>query len=350
MVLKQMRLAASNLYEVIAKGLDCKSGGTHGANLRLESLRDAERKTTGNEIRFRVLFELVPMPYAADVCTHWKSRETDIRLSSTITSHSRQRAIDICSALSHIALTRQDIPFGEPPKTGSVHFMVQAAAEPRAFDKPQSSIRLSQILGRPKSPLVETSRRWYTWHRAQVAVTLACAVLQFGRSPWLGESWGSDDIQLIADGSDERITSRWQPFVARTFQASSQPVLALDVPSSSQRGPRVRNKELYALSLVLLELAFNVPLKEKRTRQDVLDGGQSEALIDYYTAARLIDNDLVYETGPDYTAVVRRCLYGFDLDTHDLDSETFHAAVCGGIISPLEKNLELRAPPGWSYS
>lgn len=345
-----MRLAASDLYAVIAKGLNCKSGLTHGAYLRLESLRGADYNTTGLEMHFRVLFELVSVPHAADFATHWKSRETDIQLSPTTTSSAQLTPGNICSALTNIAQKNQTVPFGSPSMTGNAHFMVQAVAEPMALDKPRSSTRLSQLLGRSKGQLVETTRRWYTWHRAEVALTLAYAVLQFGCSPWLGKSWKSDDIQLIADGSGERVISKWQLFVARTFQASLQPTLAPDGPecaASNQSGPRVRNRELYALSLVLLELAFNMPLTEKRTQQDVLDGGQSEALIDYHKAARLIDNDLIYEMGPEYTAVLGRCLYGFDLDTHDLDSETFHAAVCGGIIRPLEDNLRARAPPGW---
>lgn len=142
--------------------------------------------------------------------------------------------------------------------------------------------------------------------------------------------WSSEDIQLTADDSDEQVTSKWQPVVAPTFQASPQPNIAPDDPkrpASSQAGPRVRN-----LFLVLLELAFNAPLKEKRTQEDVLDGGQSAALIDYCTAARRVDNDSVFAPGPDYTAVVRRCLYGFDLDTHDVASETFHEDVYVGII------------------
>ena len=126
-------------------------------------------------------------------------------------------------------------------------------------------------------------------------------------------------------GEDHKAFGSWQPFISKTFgafQHSADP--RKESTQLNRVGAWIRNKEIYSLAIVLLELAFNASLQSKRIESDVQDAvgaGIQAALIDYATARRLTDRDLIYEMGLEYANAVRRCLYGFDVDTHDLDSE-----------------------------
>ncbi len=159
--------------------------------------------------------------------------------------------------------------------------------------------------------------------------------------------WGSEDIQLIADKPSRTHVSHWQTFITK-------PLNPLSTNNQAHIGPLqysgVSSDELYPLAFLLLELAFNVPLRDKRTAQDIENAGQSEASINYHTAGRLTGYDLLYEMGPEYADVVRRCLHGLDavdLDSYDWNSERCHQTLWAEVIKPVEKDLSLRAPPGW---
>ena len=261
-----------------------------------------------------------------------------------------KQAEDVCSALTHLSRTSrqsQTVECVTSPK-GSIQLSLEEVSEPLMPEgEPQVSVRLSQILSRLKPPSSQTPR-FARCHRAKVAFLLAQAVLQLHSSPWLSSSWSSADIQLLAIPSDRTLASSWQPFISKKIDP---PSTHQTVPKSTKHlGPYVRSRELYALAIVLLELAFNTPLHQKRIEEDI-QGAHShqDAWINHNTACRLTDSDdLVCEVGPDYTDAVKRCIYGFEnVTAHDLNTEQFHNAVYAGVIEPLERNLELTAPRGW---
>ena len=341
--LQRMRLKALELHEALSHNFNCKSGLPHTANLRLEKT-DVDTKS---ELNFRMLFSLASLSYTGDLPVHWRSKEVELReVDSSATSLTE--AEDVCSALTHLShsstKSQPDHSVAMECVTspnGSVQFSLKAVSQPIMPEgEPQVSIRLSQILGRLKLPS-PTTPSWYQWHRAKVALLLAHAVLQLHGSPWMSSSWGSKDVQLLAIPSERTLASSWQPFISKTFDP---PSTELSPKLSKRSGPYVRSPELYALAIVLLELAFNTPLQQKRI--DVDD--QDADTVIYNTACRLTDDDLYSEMGPDYTDAVKRCIYGFEGGfVHDLNSEQFHKAVCAGVIEPLERNLKWRTPPGW---
>ena len=348
--LKRVRSKASDLHRALESSFNCKSGLSHIVNLQLEQVTaDSEA-----ELNFRLLFVLSSMSYDGDIPAHWKWQEVEMHEVLSPESHVK-KAEDVCSAIAHLAYSpkeqqrSQDTPpeYVKGPK-GSAQFLLGGVQEPLITQgKHLPSVRLSKILGRPKQPSSDMTRSWYQYHRAKVAVVLAHALLQLHGSPWLSSTWNCSDIQLVATSNGKPSSAGWQPFISKTFGSSSEIGSASD--SSRAQGPHVRNYELYSLAIVLLELAFNAPLHEKRTDQDS-EGAEhyQDAYINYNTACRLTKWDLICEMGPEFAKVVRYCLWGFpQLETHDLNSEEFHDLVCANIIGPLENDLKLRAPKDW---
>ncbi|KAL9120065.1 MAG: hypothetical protein Q9187_003377 [Circinaria calcarea] len=348
--LKRVRSKASDLHRALESSFNCKSGLSHIVNLQLEQVT-ADREA---ELNFRLLFVLSSMSYNGDIPAHWKWQEVQMHEVLSPESHVK-RVEDVCSAIAHLASSQkeqqgsQDLPpeYVKSPQ-GSAQFLLGGVQEPlMTQEKHQPSIRLSKILGRPKQPSSDMAASWYRYHRMKVAVVLAHALLQLHGSPWLSSTWSCSDIQLIATSNGRPSSADWQPFISKTFDSSSEIGSASD--SSRARGPHIRNHDLYSLAIVLLELAFNAPLQEKRTDQDS-EGTEhyQDAYINYNTACRLTKLDLICEMGPEFAKVVRYCLWGFPhLETHDLNSEEFHGVVCANIIGPLENDLKLRAPNDW---
>ena len=345
--LERVRLKASDLHRALESSFNCKSGLSHTVNLQLEQVI-ADPKPEPN---FRLLFVLSSMSYDGDISAHWKWKEVEMRevLSAEF---KLKKAEDVCSALTHLAhphteqQTSQNLPpeYLESP-TGPAQFLLESVQEPlMAQGKAQPSVRLSKILGRPKQPSSDMAGSWYQYHRAKIAVILAHAVLQLYGSPWLSSSWDCSDIQLIATSTGGPSSVGWQPFISTIFKSSSAGEKASE--KSNARGFPVTNFELYSLAIVLLELAFNAPLQEKRTEHDKKGTeNYQDAYINYNTACRLTEWELGCEMGSEFAKVVRYCIYGFPyLAVNNLDSEDCHEEVCAYIIQPLEDNLQLRAP------
>ena len=185
--------------------------------------------------------------------------------------------------------------------------------------------------------------------RIQVAVKLACTVLQLHSSPWLNERWSSEDILLLHEGVDLDDRALVEPYVRKIFTSSTDRVAQ---PSSnpggfSVAGPRpwILNEALFALGLVLLELAYDRPLRSFQKPEDLGDDGEPNAFTDMMVARRL---ELTVEkaAGATFATVVRRCLHcTFDVDKPDLDDPKFYRAVYIGVVKPL---MELLAV--WDHS
>ena len=106
------------------------------------------------------------------------------------------------------------------------------------------------------------------------------------------------------------------------------------VPSHS---PAVRDGNLFALGLALIELCFGRPMHYLRRPED---DGPDEAAANAKCAYRLLD--FVYDEMDDvYGDVVRRCLFQpFDVRILNLDVEEVQQQVYTDIVSPLAENLD----------
>jgi hypothetical protein len=129
--------------------------------------------------------------------------------------------------------------------------------------------------------------------------SLAHAVLQLHSAPWLESTWSNKDIQIRGGASNVSDGTSWHPSISRSFGSVFdilEPIKSLAaepsiestfetesmslVPISTQRKglalrnqsrPRVRNREVYNLGIILVELAFNSTLELKREKQDYDD-------------------------------------------------------------------------------
>lgn len=104
--------------------------------------------------------------------------------------------------------------------------------------------------------------------------------------------------------------------------------------------PLIRNKALFALGIVLIELAFGRPLSRLRTDKDVEDSGGMQDLVDTFTIKRLLEG-VEDEAGYDYSEAVRRCIEcPFDGKEARFSNDAFQEAVHDWIIEPLKVSLK----------
>lgn len=105
------------------------------------------------------------------------------------------------------------------------------------------------------------------------------------------------------------------------------------------------NKSLFALGVLLIELALNRPFEELRT--DVMSSepsasNRSYTTVDTYQVATSLIDRVYDEQGTQYGYVVQRCLrceFSFQDSMKRLEIDAFRAAVYEGVLVPLEKDL-----------
>lgn len=372
--LRRVRLIASDLYTAIEQSSQSQTRSCHVVNLYIE-IQD----TVEEYLQCRLLLAQMLSSPSRDSLPQWSMREVIAKVEDREMSQPvKQEMQSQCTTLEGLIEAKADSRlFIE----GLIHrFQVQAVGQPKYSDmKAQNIYHLSHLLDKSDILATELARRWYRWQRSQIAVTLAYTVLQLYKSPWLEFTWSSGDIQIMGDASNQSYEASWYPSISRPFpsipdnlepsqpfagQSSKESIIAAEsmslIPISTQRkssasrkqgGPRVRNRDLYNLGIVLVELAFNTTLRQKREKSDYDDphAPGADVWTDHNTACRLLENELVWEMGPAYASVVRRCIYGFDIDTHDFENPRFHNMVCTGVLEPLKKDLMLRGPSGRSF-
>ena len=174
--------------------------------------------------------------------------------------------------------------------------------------------------------------------RLHLALTLASTVLQLHTTPWLNKRWGKGDILFLRQLGGSRSPLIGQPHISKSFASR-----AITLPSHKDKapcsaGPMIRNKSMFDLGILLIELCFNKSLEELREPED-LDNGKPNAYTDFSTANRLIQ--LVYnEAGNRYGDAVRRCIRcEFDQREETFESDGFRQAVYQRVVAPLEDDL-----------
>ncbi|KIW31770.1 uncharacterized protein PV07_03366 [Cladophialophora immunda] len=160
--------------------------------------------------------------------------------------------------------------------------------------------------------------------RITLAKQLALAVLQFHATPWLTNSIASEDVFLL--GVDEHSlhmqTLANAPYVSVSIKGPHGP---LAKRTTFPGRTLIRNRILFSLGIMLLELVYQAPLKALQKPADV-DAHEAQNT-DYYTADRA-RHDAASMLGPRYAEVVRKCIqcdfgHGSDLGKTKLQ-EAFH--------------------------
>jgi hypothetical protein len=112
---------------------------------------------------------------------------------------------------------------------------------------------------------------------------LATALLYYYATPWIKLSWSSRDIKVyratdqLQDGSFA-CAELFIDVTVRRPEPESQNI-------SMRYPPFVQNPLLFSLGVMLLEIAFGMPLRAMRRSVD-LEGNRSEHITDFNTAFR----------------------------------------------------------------
>ncbi|KAL9611925.1 MAG: hypothetical protein Q9167_003448 [Letrouitia subvulpina] len=240
-----------------------------------------------------------------------------------------ERINNLCSALGAADRPHPDVAVGclvHETQRYSLH----AIAKPCALS-PKDIISLYDVLRHGQQTgneykAAQLLPQWSRKYRLQLAVILASTVLQLHTTPWLNEQWGGEHI-LFRHGSTEA------PYVSKIF--SSQDAEQTESASSSHPSP-IRNKSIFCLGVLLLELSRNKPLKYFITEND------PPQFTDFWVARRVVEG-LGDEEGINYLSATRACIncdFGGRISKLSLDNDEFRQAVYKDVIVPLEEELE----------
>jgi len=164
--------------------------------------------------------------------------------------------------------------------------------------------------------------------RITLAKKLATAVLQFYATPWLTNSICSEKVLLSGvDDPANLAHDRREPYVNVSINEPHGPLTKrATFPSRTL----IRNRLLFSLGVMLLELAHHSPLE---TLQQPSDNDDRESQnTDYYTADR-VRHDAASILGPGYAEVIRKCIQcdfgqGDDLGTTRLQEGFYQDVIC----------------------
>ena len=185
--------------------------------------------------------------------------------------------------------------------------------------------------------------------RLTIAVTLAHAILQLHKSPWLSESWSKKDIYFFTHGIDRyRRPVIDHPYVSRFFEPQIQ--LNLNAPSVKNAADYstslIINKSLFALGIVLIELCLNKSFEDlcaEARGLGALAPDEPLSTAETYSVATNLVEAVYEEQGMQYGYVVQRCLkceFGVQDSKKQLDNDAFRALVYEGVLAPLEDDLK----------
>ncbi|KAL9615782.1 MAG: hypothetical protein Q9160_009265 [Pyrenula sp. 1 TL-2023] len=148
--------------------------------------------------------------------------------------------------------------------------------------------------------------RFWEYERLQLAHALSTAVLQFHPTPWIPSSLNSGDVHFdLSDSSAiaAKPSTPKIPFVDIPIRASNSSSSQLLSHRSRHFAP---NHLLFRLGVILLELAFEAPLKSMQKPEDG-EGGLEDRDAEFLTAKR-VNRTMSSTLGTRYSSIVRKCL------------------------------------------
>lgn len=172
------------------------------------------------------------------------------------------------------------------------------------------------------------------YERIRLAKQLATAVLQFHATRWLEESWRSDDVLISGAhqlGTSVAGDSIEKPYASYVSVSIKGPQPQQSLVSASMGWTPIRNRLMFSLGKMLLELAFHQPFQSLRKEGDA-DINSQESTIDWFTANRLL-HQVSAELGLRYAELVRKCIHcdfaqGFDLNKTRLQESFYQHVIC----------------------
>ena len=160
---------------------------------------------------------------------------------------------------------------------------------------------------------------------------MASSVLQLNGTPWLPQRWDTRDILILKDHSGNFLPPA---YVSRTFAPNQ------DTTVYMERNIYVRNEQVFALGVALIELAYGSPLLSFKLAEDLDEHGKVMPFTELSIAKRLVDR--IGEREPEnYANAVFRCIWCiFDTSKSHFDDSQFREMFFDGVVAPLQANWE----------
>lgn len=166
--------------------------------------------------------------------------------------------------------------------------------------------------------------------RYHIASVLASSVLQLANTPWLpGSTWDLEQVFLLQ--LQQRALTTANAYLQRDFYPSTA------VPQTKSSPPLIENQLVFALGVMLIELAFQQPLAKFQQVDDLDPQGNAHAYTELQVANRL-SKDLNSMEGEKYADAARRCVKcNFDVQDCSLDNVEFQDQFYRGVVLPLQE-------------
>jgi hypothetical protein len=223
------------------------------------------------------------------------------------------------------------IGFLEKTKTFK-HFVYQDPSMAGLRSAPQS---LKQIL-----QFISEQKREADWiEKLKLARLLSLAVLRFHSTPWLSETWSSDDVCFFgATGSPQIESLLESPCINTKLSGSHINFQISSLEKGSSAASLASNQELFSLGVVLIELGYDSPF-ETVSQIDGLSIGSNRQVRDFL-AARRLGESVHKKLNMTYGRLVEKCLNcNFGVATRLADTE-LQSAVLVHVVNQLDICLE----------
>ena len=184
--------------------------------------------------------------------------------------------------------------------------------------------------------------------RVELGTMLVNAVLQHHKSPFLQESWGSQNVLLVKAVGGTCWQSTTEPYLQAGFHGPNS-------PESAAKLPFVRNMTLFNLGIVLMEIALNnsiLNLMTDNERAQATAPGGAAGFALMLAANRLLPEVPRHLPSPGYYEATCRCLRGDFGDVpilaEDLENDDLLRGVYSTTAKPLMDDLKrLPSQPTW---
>ncbi|TAQ87577.1 hypothetical protein B7494_g4086 [Chlorociboria aeruginascens] len=388
---------AKSIYAILR--WKCRCEGAHSVNLRLEPRIDSEASKAIDEalirqqLRFRVVFCYGSSISSEAVPWTWEEAEVGVLEEKTLPAVPPEKGLpQTASTPAHLPKSQSRKLFGKKQSSSKSYGSTQSQNQSRTVDT-QPTVAIAEPIPSPIEdlckaitklqqsqrdiclgflvdeftnykhgiyPLVPSvdpsswsvlslrsilseegiSSRLTRLDKLRLAVILASSVLQLHETPWLIDDWGKDDILFIQ--RKEGLVYE-HPFVSKHFSNSTAEPVSHTGCNSAQGGYRpIRNKTLFALGVLLIELHFGKSLDKLRVPDDkgIEAVDTANSMSDWNTADRLVDS-LYFEAGFRYGNAVRRCIRcDFDRQGTNLNDDGFREVVYRRVVVLLEEDLK----------
>lgn len=225
-------------------------------------------------------------------------------------------------------------------------------------DHPLKAIPLNSILS-PKSGLAGLIAGDFAISRKDryaIAAAAAWAVLYLGDSPWISPDWeGKDLLYMIFD--NRIMLTRQYPSLSFSFKqgnTEAEPDSTYSLRSENSRSNLIRNKTIFALGILLIELCLNKTFDQLR-KEVIADSLMASFGLgpgpDDYNIANLQMQRVYLEGGDFYGYAVQRCLRcefpGRDI-TKNFAFDQFRRDFYAYVVAPIQATYTLLPSSGYA--